>query len=144
MPRCAAFLRGMNLGRHRRISNAELVAAFEALGFTEVHTFRASGNVAFTSPRAAGDEALRREIEAGLGEALGYPVPTFVRGEAEVLGMGDERDLLAFGERELYWLPAGRMIESGLDLQEIERLVGPWTMRTKATVEQLASRYLAD
>jgi hypothetical protein len=35
------------------------------------------------------------------------------------------------------------MLDSGLDLQQLERLVGPWTMRTKATIEQLAARHLA-
>jgi len=77
-----AFLRGMNLGG-RRIKNEELRAEFEALGFAEVGCFRASGNVVF----AAGEEneaKLAKEIEAGLGEALGYEVPVFLRSAAEL------------------------------------------------------------
>lgn len=77
-----AFLRGMNLGG-RRIKNEELRAEFEALGFSEVACFRASGNVVFAT--GEGDEAeLTAEIEAGLGEALGYAVPVFLRGGAEL------------------------------------------------------------
>ena len=44
MERYVAFLRGMNLGK-RRIKNEELRREFEALGFEDVATFRASGNV---------------------------------------------------------------------------------------------------
>ena len=46
MERYVAFLRGMNLG-NRRLKNEELRGEFEALGFAEVATFRASGNVIF-------------------------------------------------------------------------------------------------
>jgi uncharacterized protein (DUF1697 family) len=79
-----AFLRGMNLGG-RRIKNDELRAEFEALGFTDVATFRASGNVIFRPRKGDGDAAaLSAEIESGLGEALGYEVPVFLRSGAEV------------------------------------------------------------
>jgi uncharacterized protein (DUF1697 family) len=82
MERYVAFLRGMNLGR-RRIKNEELRAEFEALGFEDVATFRASGNVIFAAERQ-GEEALTKKIEAGLGDALGYEVPVFLRSCAEV------------------------------------------------------------
>ncbi len=77
-----AFLRGMNLGK-RRIKNDELRAEFEALGFGEVATFRASGNVIFGAGRTS-ERALTKTIEHGLGEALGYEVPVFLRSAAEV------------------------------------------------------------
>jgi uncharacterized protein (DUF1697 family) len=81
MERYVAFLRGMNLGG-RRIKNDELRDEFEALGFADVACFRASGNVIFGSE---GDEAeLTVRIEAGLGEALGYAVPVFLRSAGEL------------------------------------------------------------
>lgn len=83
MDRHVAFLRGMNLGG-RRIKNDELLAEFEALGFAEVACFRASGNVIF-SAGSDGEAALVERIEVGLGEALGYEVPVFLRGAAELL-----------------------------------------------------------
>jgi uncharacterized protein (DUF1697 family) len=77
-----AFLRGMNLGG-RRIKNEELKAEFGQLGLAEVGCFRASGNVVFAADEK--DEAkLARRIEAGLGEALGYEVPVFLRSAAEL------------------------------------------------------------
>ena len=83
MERYAAFLRGMNLGK-RRIKNEELRAEFKALGFADVATFRASGNVIFSADAGTGERALAKTIEDGLGEALGYAVPVFLRSCAEV------------------------------------------------------------
>jgi uncharacterized protein (DUF1697 family) len=83
MERYVAFLRGMNLGK-RRIKNDELRAEFEALGFADVASFRASGNVIFGLEGREKEGALAERIEAGLGEALGYEVPVFLRSRAEV------------------------------------------------------------
>lgn len=82
MKRYVAFLRGMNLGG-RRIKNEELRAEFEALGFEGVATFRASGNVVFGAGGGS-EAALTGKIESGLGDALGYEVPVFLRGCAEL------------------------------------------------------------
>jgi uncharacterized protein (DUF1697 family) len=178
MPSHVAFLRGMNLGG-RRIKNEELRAEFEALGFTEVACFRASGNVVFS---AQGSEAkLTDQIEAGLGEALDYEVPVFLRSAAELsalaahepfddaevksskgklqvallprkptskarkkaLAEATDEDRLAIEGRELYWLPSGGISESALDLKLLEKALGPWTMRTMGTIEQIVAKYFA-
>jgi uncharacterized protein (DUF1697 family) len=181
MAKHAAFLRGINLGRARRISGSELRSRFEALGFEDVATFRTSGNVVF---EAAQDPAakLRDRIEKALLESLGYEVAIFLRTASEIREIADhepfasalvdaskgklqvmllsakpdtrtwnevlasstEEDRLAFGDRELYWLPSGLMRDSALDLGSIEKLLGPTTMRTKGTIELLAAKYFAD
>lgn len=179
MERHVAFLRGMNLG-DRRIRNEELRREFELLGFAEVACFRASGNVIFDSEE--GDEdALTRRIESGLGEALGYEVPVFLRSAAELgeiaarepfdaalvaaskgklqvallstapkgssrkraLELSTGEDRLAIAGRELHWLPSGGISDSSLDLESLESLLGPWTMRTMGTVEQIVAKHLA-
>jgi len=76
----------MNLGG-RRIKNDELRLRFEELGFSEVATFRASGNVIFGLDDGDDEVALTERIEAGLAEALGYEVPVFLRTVAEVAAM---------------------------------------------------------
>ncbi|HEY2333779.1 MAG TPA: DUF1697 domain-containing protein [Solirubrobacterales bacterium] len=82
MNQYVALLRGMNLGG-RRIKNDELRNEFVTLGFADVACFRASGNVVFGSDQS--DETqLTARIEAGLGEALGYQVPVFLRSAAEL------------------------------------------------------------
>jgi uncharacterized protein (DUF1697 family) len=83
MDRYVAFLRGMNLGG-RRIKNEELRGHFEAMGFEEVATFRASGNVIFSSPRREAEGKLARRVEAELDARLGYDVPVFLRSIEEV------------------------------------------------------------
>ncbi len=77
-----AFLRGINLGGHN-VKMDQLRALFEDLGFSDVSTFIASGNVIFTCDDRDPD-ALEDTIEAHLAEALGYDVSTFVRTDLEV------------------------------------------------------------
>jgi uncharacterized protein (DUF1697 family) len=80
--RFAAFLRGINV-TGRRVKGPELVAAFEAVGFRDVATFRASGNVIFSADQEE-PERIGLRIEEGLAKALGYEVLTFVRSAREV------------------------------------------------------------
>jgi uncharacterized protein (DUF1697 family) len=61
--------------------------------------------------------------------------------QEEVLAHGTDDDRLAFGPRELFWRPRGRMAESELDLKAVGKLLGLNTMRTNGTVEQIAAKY---
>ncbi|HEY5045188.1 MAG TPA: DUF1697 domain-containing protein [Solirubrobacteraceae bacterium] len=61
----------------------------------------------------------------------------------EILALADDEDRLAFGARELYWLPSGGILDSALDLKVIGKLLGLTTTRTKNTVEQIATKYFA-
>jgi len=83
MDHYVAFLRGMNLGG-RRIKNEELRRHFEEMGFEEVATFRASGNVVFSSLRREAEAKLAQRVEAELDARLGYDVPVFLRSIEEV------------------------------------------------------------
>jgi len=59
----------------------------------------------------------------------------------QAMGLATGEDRVAFGDRELYWLPSGGTRDSALDLGALEKLVGPWTMRTKGTIELLWVKY---
>lgn len=61
----------------------------------------------------------------------------------KALELAGRKDALAFGKRELYWLPAGGVSDSKLDLKGLERLLGPMTIRTFGTIEQIASKHFA-
>lgn len=63
-----ALLRGINVGGKNLIRMAALREAFEALGFGDVRTFIASGNVLFTSKK----KPSRDVIEAMLSERFSY------------------------------------------------------------------------
>ncbi len=82
MKQYVAFLRGINLG-NRRMPMARLAQPFRELGFAEVSTFIASGNVLFATKATAGDR-LERRIATQLEQSLGYPVETFVRTRDEI------------------------------------------------------------
>lgn len=83
MPRYAAFLRAVNLGRNRRVSGAELRSYFEGLGFDDVATFRASGNVVLPA-RPEPVAELTARVEEGLTRALGHEAVVFLRSADEL------------------------------------------------------------
>ena len=90
MNRYVAFLRGMNLGK-RRIKNEELRRHFEEMGFEEVATFRASGNVIFLDPGKEAEAKLAARVESEFDERLGYDVPVFLRSIEEVAAIAAQR-----------------------------------------------------
>lgn len=75
MSRHAAFLRGVNLGK-RTVRSADLKAAFEAMGFANVKTLLASGNVLFDAADARG---LKATLETGLESAFGFSIGVVLR-----------------------------------------------------------------
>lgn len=75
--RYVAFLRAVNVGG-RTVKMGELVKRVSTLGFTNVTTFIASGNVLFDAPKADPDRHARR-LEKDLEAWLGYPVPVMAR-----------------------------------------------------------------
>ena len=82
MPRYIAFLRAINVGGHT-VKMDRLRAIFESLGFANVESFIASGNVMFET--TMGDPAaLETRIASALQTALGYEVATFLRTGAEL------------------------------------------------------------
>jgi uncharacterized protein (DUF1697 family) len=172
VPRYAAFLRGINVGG-TRVTKDDLCAPFSALGFEEVTTFRASGNVIFEAPRESATKLAKR-IEDALAKELGFTrAVTFIRTAAEmralaaddpfprrqdqklhvmftlkkppakVVELATKSDQLKIGKKELYWAPEGRMVDSELDLEAVEKLIGPNTVRTKGTVDQIAERWFS-
>lgn len=80
-----AFLRAINVGGHT-VKMDRLRGLFEALGYADVETFIASGNVIFRSP-TTDTRAMEQQIEAHLAASLGYEVATFVRTAAEIAGI---------------------------------------------------------
>jgi uncharacterized protein (DUF1697 family) len=82
MPKFVAFLRAINVGNHT-VKMDQLGSLFEELGFANVETFIASGNVIFDS-KATNIKSLERKIEKHLEKSLGYEVTTFIRSVAEI------------------------------------------------------------
>jgi uncharacterized protein (DUF1697 family) len=81
MPHYIAFLRAINITNHY-VKMDDLRRHFEAMGFTNVQTYIQSGNVLFDTKMMR--RQIEAHIEAGLRDALGYHVATFVRNEGEL------------------------------------------------------------
>lgn len=88
MQRYIAFLRAINVGGHQ-VKMDRLRALFEEMGFENVATFIASGNVIFDANGKP--DALEKKIEAHLKEALGYEVATFLRTPKELAALAPLR-----------------------------------------------------
>jgi uncharacterized protein (DUF1697 family) len=87
--RFTAFLRAINVGGHT-VKMDQLRALFESLGFANVATFIASGNVIFEA-RQKNATSLEPKIEQHLHNALGYGVATFIRSLDEVADVAGYR-----------------------------------------------------
>jgi len=90
-----AFLRAINVGGHT-VKMDRLKKLFEEIGFSNVATFIASGNVIFESKSAKSD-ALEAKIEKHLKSQLGYEVATFIRSSDELAEIADHN---AFPDQE--------------------------------------------
>jgi uncharacterized protein (DUF1697 family) len=89
MARYVALLRGINVGKAKRVSMADLRALLEDLGHTDVGTVLMSGNAVFTSP-SRNAAALAKSIEQAIAERLSMDVKVFVRTEAAVRKAADD------------------------------------------------------
>jgi uncharacterized protein (DUF1697 family) len=77
MKKYIALLKAINVGGHT-VKMDYLKKIFEKMGFANVTTFIASGNVVFETKSKSVD-SIRKKIETELEKSLGYRVPTFIR-----------------------------------------------------------------
>ncbi len=137
-----AFLRAINVGG-RTVKMARLRELFSSLGYTQVRTFIASGNVIFESADKD-EQRLETTIERMLAEALGFEVATFVRSMSSLVDIAERRcrDSALVSPEALYvgflkaTLTAGAtrsMVALGtpMDVLRIDRRELYWLCRTK-------------
>jgi uncharacterized protein (DUF1697 family) len=88
-----ALLRGINVGRAKRVAMADLRVLVESLGYGDVRTLLNSGNVIFTAPAAANKDAASR-IEQSLPTRLGVSARVIVITAAELAAIVEANPLL--------------------------------------------------
>lgn len=79
----AALLRGVNSGRNPTVKMEVLRKVFQDLGFENVKSILASGNILFEAA-SADEKALEQRIEAVLPEAIGFQSAAVVRTTADI------------------------------------------------------------
>ncbi len=103
MPKYVVFLRAINLGPNRKFPKADIVAATEAAGGTDVATYINTGNVLLTTPLRS-----RVKVEAALEKAYeaqtGFAVPTLVFPPAELAKIAADAEELTRPDLERHYL----------------------------------------
>ena len=105
MTTCVALLRGINVGRAKRVPMAELRELFASLGHTGVRTLLNSGNVVFEA-RRPDVAALARSIAAAIEGRFGFSVPVGVLTAAELDAIVHENRLVRAGNDPAKFLVA--------------------------------------
>lgn len=83
-----ALLRGINVGKAKRISMADLKKVVEGLGYGDVRTLLNSGNVVFTAPKSAARDA-GPKIEKAIARKLGVASKVTVIDATELVAAVD-------------------------------------------------------
>jgi len=85
MTRYAILIRGINVGKAKRIAMADLRAALTGAGYANVATLLQSGNVVLDADQPAAKVA--REVEQVVEKRFGYTVDVIVRSHDELAGV---------------------------------------------------------
>ena len=161
-----AFLKGINLGGHT-LKMKDLVGHLEALGFSAVETFIASGNAIFEATGKVAE--LEERIEAHLKKELGWGASTFLRtlpelakvvehqpfaGEEGTVYVGFAKknlaadaldamqgDLAEFAVhgREFYWLSREPMSQTKITTARLEKALASEVTMRNSTTRSIAS-----
>jgi uncharacterized protein (DUF1697 family) len=141
MTLCVALLRGINVGRAKRVAMADLRGLVEGLGFTRVRTLLNSGNVVFTaaSPDVVGHA---RAIRAALVLACGFDVPVVVVTAAELAAVVREDPLGGIADDPARYLVA--FVPDTGSLDALRRLLDePWSPEAVALGRRAAYLWCA-
>jgi uncharacterized protein (DUF1697 family) len=89
MPQFIVLLRGVNVGKAKRVPMAAFQALLQDLGHEDVRTLLNSGNAVFRSPARSTARHAQR-IAAALVQRLDVQVPVVVKSAAELAAVVDE------------------------------------------------------
>ena len=90
--RHVALIRGINVGKAKRVAMADLRALVDTLGYSDARTLLNSGNVVFEAGREA-PRAVAARIEAGMAAKLGVSARVTVLTDAEFATVVEENPL---------------------------------------------------
>ncbi len=116
MSQHVAFLRGINLGRHKVIKMEDLRQIFMSYGFSNVLTYINTGNVIFESDEKKLQENI---IELHLEKSLGFKVEIFLRTMQEVTKIASHAPFMSTENETVHVV----FLRKALDKQTRERLL---------------------
>ncbi len=115
-----AFLRGINVGGHRKVKMADLKQVHEAMGHGNIITYLQSGNVIFECAGKDSREMLRK-IEREYESKLGFHTDVILRNAAELAKISEECPFPLTADREARFLHIG-LLASAPESDGIEKL----------------------
>ncbi|MCD2324023.1 DUF1697 domain-containing protein [Sphingomonas sp. IC-56] len=98
MTKHIALLRGINVGGHRRVPMSELRVLTEEVGFGDVRTYVASGNVVLASEHTC--DVIESTLEQVIEQRFGFAVDVVARSAAQWTGYLNSNPFVAEGARE--------------------------------------------
>lgn len=102
MPPQIALLRGINLGKHNRIAMPELREHLTELGYGDVRTVVASGNIVLDS--GVKPAQLEQDLQAQIADRFGVDTPVIVRTAAQLAKVVAANPFPDGGGKELHVL----------------------------------------
>lgn len=137
-----ALIRGINVGRAKRVAMGELRALVENLGYTDVRTLLNSGNLVFSTPRTAPRDAATR-IEKILATDLGVPARVTILTVRELADAVAENPLLQIADDPSRLLVA--VLRQSADRKKLEPLVEQdWSLEVLALGQRVAYLWCAE
>ncbi|HEV8124869.1 MAG TPA: DUF1697 domain-containing protein [Gemmatimonadales bacterium] len=114
-----ALLRGINVGKAKRVAMAELRALFEQLGFRDVRTLLNSGNVVFTVIRPK--KNLGPALEKAIAERLGVTSRVTILTAAELDAIVAANPLLKVATNHSRLMVS--VVNSAADMERLQPLL---------------------
>jgi uncharacterized protein (DUF1697 family) len=125
MPTFVVLLRGVNVGRAKRLQMAEFRAALVELGCSKATTLLNSGNAVVEHPRTS-SQALGKKVAAAVKNRFGFDVPVVVKSSAEFDAVVSGNKLVTAEDDHSRLLVAFAQTKEGLaSLEPLSGLVSP-------------------
>ena len=105
MPTFVALLRGVNVGKAKRVPMVELRALLSGLGYTGVATLLNSGNAVFRAARGTPAKH-SADIAAAISDQLNVEVPVIVKSASELAAIVSENPVKAAADEHSRYLVA--------------------------------------
>jgi uncharacterized protein (DUF1697 family) len=95
------MLRGINLGKNKRIKMDDLKELYKSLGFKDVKTYIQSGNIIFMSENPDPLD-ISNKIEVKIKEVIDFDVPVIIRTKEEFKRVLEDNPFKKMNDKQLY------------------------------------------
>lgn len=125
MPRFIALLRGINVGKAKRVPMAELRTLLADLGYTNVTTLLNSGNAVFDAAKGSSSK-LAADITAAINDQFKIDVPVVVKSAKELATIISENPIkIGEPEHSRFLVAFVRDAKSLTELKAVRTVVTP-------------------